>query len=66
MVERETDVWKVVFSLKPMISLEDIKEAHKNISSYVHKTPQIFSNALNHTQFKYNTYTKIQALLFAV
>ena len=43
-----------------MIPLEDIKKAHNNISSYIYKTPQIYSKALStDTQ---NVYLKLESM----
>ena len=43
-----------------MISLEDIKKAHNNISSYIYKTPQIYSNALSTDNQK--VYLKLESM----
>ncbi len=43
-----------------MISLEDIKQAHDNISSYIHKTPQIHSKALSTDSQK--VYLKLESM----
>ena len=51
---------KIIFSLSLMILLEDIKKAHNNISSYIYKTPQIYSNALSTDNQK--VYLKLESM----
>ena len=43
-----------------MIPLEDIQKAHNNISSYIHKTPQIYSKALSADNQK--VYLKLESM----
>ncbi len=43
-----------------MIPLEDIKKAYNNISSYIHKTPQIYSKALSTDSQK--IYLKLESM----
>ena len=43
-----------------MIPLEDIKKAHNNISSYIYKTPQIYSKALSTDSQK--VYLKLESM----